>query len=360
MSTISLCMIVKNEEDVLRRCLNSIKNIADEIIIVDTGSTDKTKEIAIEFTDKLYDFKWIQDFSAARNYAFSKATKDFIIWLDADDVIMEEDQIELLKLKEELTKDIDTVILKYNVDFDEEERVSFSFYRERIVRRANNFKWLEPVHEYIQADGNTIIREIAVTHKKIHSSGDRNLKIYESMELMKTPFSTRALYYYAKELYEHEKYVEAISKYLKFLDKDDGWVEDKINACFTLSHCYEVINQQDKILKILFQSFEYDTPRAEICCRIGSYYENHQLYKTAIFWYELAIGLEKPEHNLGFILYDYWNFIPYIQLCVCYDRLGNLEKAMKYNEKAAEYKPKDPAVLNNRNYLYHINFKVNV
>ena len=74
MITISLCMIVKNEEKVLARCLDSIADLMDEIIIVDTGSSDNTKEIAKKYTDKIYDFTWIDDFSAARNFAFSKAT----------------------------------------------------------------------------------------------------------------------------------------------------------------------------------------------------------------------------------------------------------------------------------------------
>ena len=87
MATLSLCMIVKNEEAVLSRCLESIKDAVDEIIIVDTGSSDATKEIAKKYTDLVYDFKWINNFSAARNFSFSKASKDYIIWLDADDVI---------------------------------------------------------------------------------------------------------------------------------------------------------------------------------------------------------------------------------------------------------------------------------
>ena len=74
MIKISLCMIVKDEEQVLNRCLTSVEGIADEIIIVDTGSTDKTKDIAKKFTDKIYDFKWVNDFSKARNYSFSKAS----------------------------------------------------------------------------------------------------------------------------------------------------------------------------------------------------------------------------------------------------------------------------------------------
>ena len=87
MITISLCMIIKNEEAVLARCLNSILELMDEIIIVDTGSTDRTKEIAAKYTDKIYDFAWNSDFSAARNFSFSKATMDYIYVADADEPV---------------------------------------------------------------------------------------------------------------------------------------------------------------------------------------------------------------------------------------------------------------------------------
>ena len=96
MVTISLCMIVKNEEKVLGRCLVSAKDIADEIIIVDTGSTDRTKEIARRYGAKIFDQKWQDDFSLARNFSFSKATMDYCMWLDADDVIREVEASKLI------------------------------------------------------------------------------------------------------------------------------------------------------------------------------------------------------------------------------------------------------------------------
>ena len=71
MISISMCMIAKNEESVLKRCLDSYSGLFDEIIIVDTGSTDNTKNIAAGYTDKIYDFEWTGDFSEARNFAFS-------------------------------------------------------------------------------------------------------------------------------------------------------------------------------------------------------------------------------------------------------------------------------------------------
>ena len=89
MISISLCMIVKNEAEILARCLDSLVGLMDEIIIVDTGSTDDTKEIARQYTDLVYDFSWCDDFAAARNFSFSKATKEYIYAPDAHEVLSE-------------------------------------------------------------------------------------------------------------------------------------------------------------------------------------------------------------------------------------------------------------------------------
>ncbi|MFD1953957.1 glycosyltransferase [Paenibacillus thailandensis] len=84
---LSLCMIVKNEEKVLERCLESMKEIADEIIIIDTGSTDRTKEIALKYTEHVYHYNWTNDFSAARNEGIRRATADWILVMDADEYL---------------------------------------------------------------------------------------------------------------------------------------------------------------------------------------------------------------------------------------------------------------------------------
>lgn len=79
-------MIVKNEEKVLPRILKPMKEIVDKILICDTGSTDRTKEIIREFTAEVYDFPWKNDFSAARNFISEKVSTDYWMWLDADDM----------------------------------------------------------------------------------------------------------------------------------------------------------------------------------------------------------------------------------------------------------------------------------
>jgi glycosyltransferase involved in cell wall biosynthesis len=98
---ITLSMIVKDEEKYLRECLESVKDIVGEIVIVDTGSTDNTIKIAEEFGAKVYQFKWINDFSSARNFALSKSSGNWILYLDADERLSKKSVSELGKLTEQ-------------------------------------------------------------------------------------------------------------------------------------------------------------------------------------------------------------------------------------------------------------------
>jgi len=352
MITISLCMIVKNEEVTLAKCLGSILGLVDEIIIVDTGSTDRTKKIAASFTDKIFDFKWVDDFSAARNYSYSKASMDYILWLDADDVLLPEDRMKFKELKSILDASVDNVMMKYNVGFDIHGNVTFSYYRERLSKRSCNFQWREPVHEYLAKGEKVINTEICVTHTKIRrTQSDRNLKIYERLLMEGNELSPRGLYYYARELHENGRYKDAILYFNKFLDSEKGWVEDNICACSALARCYSAIDDSKNSLESMLRSFKYDMPRAELCCQIGYYYKSLKNYKSAIFWFELATKLEKPENSWGFIQHEFWGYIPCIELSVCYDKLGKIQEAIKYNNKAGEYKPNNSSVIYNKKYF---------
>lgn len=349
--TISLCMIVKNEEDILGRCLDSVKNVVDEINILDTGSTDRTIEIAKQYTDRVQTFEWIDDFSAARNTSFDMATKDYILWLDADDILLPEDAKKLKKLKKTLPPTVNAVMMKYNIGFDQKGVVTFSFYRERLVRREAGFRWKEPVHEHIEIGGHVINTDIAITHKKQHTAqSDRNLRIYQNVLKNKGSLSPRGTYYYARELYDHGQYEDAVKQFETFLQGGQGWVEDNINACIQLADCYERLQQPELRLRMLLRSFEYDTPRAKVCCKLGYYFKEKQEYQRALFWFELASARQTPNDNWSFVERDYEGYIPCIEASVCYWKLGDLDKAIHYNQLAGGYKPGNASVLHNQRY----------
>lgn len=354
MITISLCMIVKNEEEVLWNCLNSAKDVVDEIIIVDTGSTDKTKAIAREFTDKIYDFEWIDDFATARNESFRYATMNYILWLDADDVLLPEDQKKLLELKKKLTPSIDSITMIYHYGFDDFGNVILSFRRNRLVKRSRNFQWHGYVHEYIDVRGNILNADICITHKRIHQSSGRNLAIYEKRKEKGDKFEPRDVYYYAKELDENDLLEKALENYRIFLDIEEGWVEDKIAACAKLSDCYERVGNQRGQMDALLRSFEYDVPRPEICCKLGYLLRVNKNFKASKFWYELATNYERPKDNWGSFKESFTTWIPHINLGVCYYNLGDYEKAYEHNEIARKYRPQNENVLYNKELLEKI------
>ncbi|WP_242966179.1 glycosyltransferase [Clostridium chromiireducens] len=348
-------MIVKNEEDVIANCLESVKDIVDEIIIVDTGSQDKTKEIVGKYTSKLYDFKWIDDFSAARNFAFSKATKDYILWLDADDVVLPEDAEKFKILKETLDPSVNSVTAKYNIGFDEYGNVTATYRRNRLVKRSNNFQWFGFVHEYLAVGGNIINSEIAITHRKLKQTPKRNLEIYQNkLKEERVEFTPRDILYYGNELYDHRMFDEALKYYNQFLDSKQGWFEDNIRVCEKICDYYQSIDKVEYGRKYAFRSFEYDTPRAEACCKIGFSFLHEKKYKQATFWYEQATKLEKPKDSWGFFNDACWTWLPHLQLCVCYDRLGDHKLAYDHNEIAAKFRPDDSRILYNRNYFKSI------
>ena len=354
MATLSVCMIVKNEEETIARCLECAQKIADEIIVVDTGSTDNTKEICKKFTDKIYDFKWCYDFSKARNYSFSKATKDYIMWLDADDVILDSDIDKIIELKRELDeKKYDIVKLKYDMS-DKNGNITMSYYRERILKKSKGYKWISPIHEVIIQSGFVVSKDISITHKKIKESDPkRNLIIFEKMLENGYIFDARQKFYYARELYYNKKYDKSINEFKEFLSRDDAWIENKITACSDLGYIYITKNEPNNALKYLIKSIEYDFPRPQICCQIAEIYFNKRDYTTAIKWYKTAISQDIPIENGGFYVLDFSTYIPNIMLCVCYDRLGNHELANKYNEIAGSYK-KDGLYLSNKTYFENI------
>ncbi len=352
MPTISLCMIVKNEEIHLARCLESVAELVDEVIIVDTGSTDRTIQIASAYTSKVYSYTWKDDFSDARNESFSRASMEYCMWMDADDILEPSEKDGFLELKKSLSPDTDIVMMKYNTSFDEAGRPSFSYFRERWIRNCDRYRWIGAVHEVIPPNGRLLYSDIAISHKKINAGdSDRNLKIYRKMIADGKSLEARQQYYFGRELYYHGQYEEAVSVLEQFLLLEEGWIENKIEACSVCANCYDRLGQEKEALMTLLRSMSFDVPRAELCCEIGKYFLRHDKYQNAVYWYETALNIPKNEYCGGFMLPDCYDYIPFLQLCVCYDKLGDRQRAEEYNERAGACKPYSQAYLYNKRYF---------
>ena len=352
MPTVSLCMIVKNEEIHIARCLDSIAGLVEEIIVVDTGSSDRTVEIVSEYTSKVYFYPWNDNFADARNYSFSKASMDYCMWMDADDILEETEKSKFLQLKQDLLPDTDIVMMKYNTSFDEAGNPSFSYYRERWIRNSPRYRWVGAVHEVIPPEGRIFYSDISVCHKKMSAGNpDRNLNIYRKLIAAGTILEPRQQYYYGRELYYHKQYKEAVLVLEQFLLSQEGWIENKIEACSVCADCYMRLGQEQSALNSLLRSLSFDLPRAELCCEIGKYFLEHGNYRTAAYWYETALNRPRNEQANGFVLPDCYDYVPLLQLCVCFDKMGDLKRAKEYNERAGTLKPYSKAYLYNKQYF---------
>lgn len=351
MQTISLCMIVRDEEAVLGRCLDSVADCVDELIVVDTGSVDGTKEIAARYTNRVYDFVWIDDFAAARNESFQYATMDYCMWMDADDVLLQSDRQALLQLKAKLDGSADVVMLPYQA-LDEDGKVVLSYDRERLLRREAGFQWQGRVHEAIVPVGNLLYGAAAVTHCPVGKKDfDRNLRIYRAMLAQGIALGPREQYYYGRELYDHGLYREAEQIFSEFLERTDSWAIDQVEACRLLAGCYQQLKRPEKQLNALLRALVYTVPGAGLCCDLGDWFLEQAQYQQAIWWYEQALRVVPDSHSGAFIQQDTYGYIPCLQLCVCYDRLSQPDKAQQYNEQAAQYHPHSATVAYNRQYF---------
>lgn len=351
MITISLCMIVKDEEENLDRCLESVKDVSDEIIIVDTGSTDQTKEMARKWTPHVLDFKWVDDFSAARNYSFDQARMDYILWLDADDVLLPEDRQKVLELKQSLDVSVDAVSMFYHTLLDEDDNVVTSVRRFRLVKRSKQFRWHGYVHEDLKLENSFRYYDsnIIIVHKKDPKKieSDRNLKIYEKLIRKGKKMPPQDVFHYARELHKHRLYEKAIKSYLHFLSFKDIELEHQLYVYNKLASCYYYVGKRDKEREVALKTFEYDIPRPEFCCRLGEYFLEKNQFHQSVFWYKLAMNVPLPDNPWIMENQPFQTWLPHKQLAFCYFQLGDYENSLHHNQLALMYLPDDEVILQN-------------
>lgn len=191
--TLCVCMIVRNEQTLLGPCLHAIKPVADEIVVVDTGSTDRSADIARIFGAHVYDFTWADDFSAARNHGLQRVVSDWILILDADETIAPSDQLKLRKLVAEnknrpvalsletrnYTHIANSLNCQANSGQYPEHETGLCWFPSRKIRLFPNkpeIRFRYPVHELVDAS----VREAGLTIEEcdipIHHYGHLNEK----------------------------------------------------------------------------------------------------------------------------------------------------------------------------------------
>lgn len=340
---LSVCFIMKNEEKNAARILKKVQKFADEIIVVDTGSNDKTKEIAGKFTNFIYDYVWHNDFAAARNYAFSKTTGDYLAWFDADDDIPDQTIDEINKIKNAPLADV--YYLKYEYAASGTKPL-LTFYRERIIKNCSAAKFKGKVHEAIEPFGKVEYVNACVKHLKTENRGKRNLNVYLAALKSGEKLTLRDVYYMGKEYYYNKMFKSAQKLLKKFVFNAKNGELNVKDALLTLYKCDEKHNA-----KYLFEALEKFGADAETLCNAGDYFRKKGDLKSAVVFYESALNCDKPVFTNEFVYEIYYDYYPLTWLTSVYYELKQIEKAKFCAEECAKLFPEDELAINNLKFF---------
>jgi GT2 family glycosyltransferase/tetratricopeptide (TPR) repeat protein len=280
-SSLSVCMIVKNEEVNLPRCLMSVKPVADEIIVVDTGSTDKTRDIAEALGAKVFDFPWTNDFSEARNYSLSKASGGWILVLDADEVVSSLDHDKLKKLIRKATgkRVAYTMVTRNYTDQagtkdwsanegaymrEEAGRGWIPSPKARIFVNDTRVKFVNPVHELVEPTLQALGIKLQTCDVPVHHYGRLNRdkliakgKEYYRMgisKLEKTKGGYSALRELAIQAAEIGEYADAVNGWEKVLELKPNDADALMNMGFA----FLMMRRYDKVVEHSRKAMELD------------------------------------------------------------------------------------------------------
>lgn len=320
MATISVCMIVKNEERVLARCLDSLQGLWEELIIVDTGSTDRTKEIAQRYTDQIYDFSWTGSFSDARNFSFSKATCDYIYAADADEELDEENRRRFLLLKEAMLPEIEIVQMLYGNQLSQNSIYNYDMeYRPKLYKRLREFIWQEPIHEAVRLSPLVYDSDVIIWHKPQGEHGSRDLETFEAMIAKEEILSSRLRDIYLRELYFTKDlfHLQKARDYLESLLREENLDSDTFQRVLTV--LILLAKKEGKEAEILKYSLKAVMGEgcSELCLELGTYFLEREDYEEAAVWFYHGAFKAEPLLSLQAGKKEPLSF-----LRECYEKLG--------------------------------------
>lgn len=342
---LSVTLIVKNEAAVLGRCLATICEVADEIIIVDTGSTDDTKAVARRYTDSIYDFTWCDDFAAARQFAFDRAHGDWMMWLDADDVVAHADR--LVPLLNAAPIETGGFQFRYIYALDERGNPISDMWRERCVRNDGTFHWVAPVHEVLVSSiPRTLQREteVFVIHApdpvRAAAKQGRNLHILQAAYAASgDAFDPRLLFYLGREYSDNGDYSRAIATLEQYLGVS-GWEDERYIAQTQIAHLHRILEHYEAAIDADLHALKIHPHWPEAYFGLAETYYYLKEWSKVVHWCDVGRSLPPPDtilfvnpatHEYDWIIY-YTNAL---------QRVGRLADALAWTERALERDPQN-------------------
>ncbi|MDR3560138.1 MAG: glycosyltransferase [Negativicutes bacterium] len=338
---ISVCMIVKNEAEILGRCLESVRPWVSEIVVVDTGSADDTKAIARQFADGIYNFTWCDDFAKARNFSLEKAQYDWVLVLDADELVTEFDQANVRLFSQNDKSTVGRIKL-VNLF---EDQWGATWHTERVGRFFNRqfFHYKGIIHEQIVSNKNWHYQSSPLGITVEHLGYTREImrkkdKLQRNIALLKQAIVDDSgnpyLYYQLGKSYfvahKHElacvNFLEALTLPLNFADE---YAEDLVE-----SYGYALLNngQYDEALK-LGKYAQYYPNSPDFCFLLGLVYMNMAFFDLAVEKFHQCISPQEGK------IKGINSYLATYNIAVIYECLGHFGQAMDYYKRCGDYKP---------------------
>jgi len=332
-------MIVKNEDAFLDVALKSVRSVfgLDDIVVVDTGSTDKTKPIATQNGARLFDFEWVDDFSAARNFSASKAINDWVFYIDADEEVTEIDISEI----QSFLSDTRTIGMISLTDLNTKRQSSLARLYNRLI-----YSFEGSIHEQLRAiDGkkSPLYKDISISmlhhgylpeYDKVNTKLERNERLLLE-ELKKHPKSTYLLYQLGKSYFANERDLLKACDYFK--KAIAAGADVKIGYTYDLVECYAyaLINtgQYEKALKLRERFSPHYINDVQFRFLSGHIFQNNAMLIEAVESYESCIGANVFDPN------GITSFLSYYNIGVILECIGMVEDAIAMYNNCGDYEP---------------------
>lgn len=337
----SICIIAKNEEKDLEKFLSSLINFNCEILLVDTGSTDKTVEIAQKYKIRVLLFEWINDFSAARNYSISQASFDWILVLDCDEFVEEANPELFLKMGEECPQYVG-LLKRINLAYPDSQKESYIDMVPRFFNRKY-FHYEGTIHEQVRSISQKPIKGYYLPLTVIHTgySGTpeqkeakhiRNLTMLQK-ELETAPDNPYLHFQIGQEYYNQSEWVLALPHLKQVLSKElISGLEFHRLAVMAYGDCLMHLNRLEEAqqLSIYADTFGYSP---DFHCLMGMIYYAAGNALKAMSEFIIATSMNNPFKE------GTNTYVPFFYMGLINESLGNPEAAHTFYEKCGDYAP---------------------
>lgn len=353
-TTLSLCMIVKNEENYIAKSIDSVKNIVNEIVIVDTGSTDSTLEILKNYNVKLYNYKWENDFASARNFAINKVKSDWILFLDADEILDEASKDNLINYINRTNLDgCHFIVYNYRSENQNDFTIHYAF---RLFRNNRGYYYKGKIHEQIYnekyknitsrfSNEDIILHHYGYSVEVLEKKDKRSRNIPILLDALKeNPKDSFNLFNLGNEYLAQNDVNTALHHYELSYSNFDLTKHYSIHLLYRMAVCYQYIKKYDKAMRFVEEGLQHFSPNVDFEYLKGCLFLDTKRYTLAIDSFNTCLAIGDSSSTVKFVN-NCGSINPLMALGNLYYALSDYDKALDFYNKVLNLNSSDLSIL---------------